>query len=363
LRRNWTSGDHQEADLLADDLDGRGRRVVFQGQLGAGVLDPPSELVLADDLGRHPEGRPLEDAILAEDDPLVADGLPILVVDALFEDDGGLGILEPPRLDDDGDVHRVADEDDRAGLNLRQADVPRPLVGSGGDGVDRDALTDRRLGGAERVFARVGPAVGRDDQAGDGLPSVRREHPLQCVAQRGDRSVGLDAVELAGPGGEVGRGPRGRFEVVGEEVAAVAQGLQGRGQAPLDQGQSGRLAELVDRRSSPVGRDLEAGGEARRPGVVGVGVGELHALGVVEHQRQPRPDRLAPRRDQHGLDQHGRQRCEDRQPEGHQRDPPPSLEVPRLPSIEPPEQRHQRRDRHEQRDGPQALGQRRELQA
>ncbi len=54
LRRRL-AGDQQDADLLADDLH-RGRRdVVVLRQLGAGVLDPGTELVLADHLGRDPE--------------------------------------------------------------------------------------------------------------------------------------------------------------------------------------------------------------------------------------------------------------------------------------------------------------------
>ena len=45
------AGDHQDADLLADDADlGRGRVVILR-QLGAGVLDAGAELVLADDAG------------------------------------------------------------------------------------------------------------------------------------------------------------------------------------------------------------------------------------------------------------------------------------------------------------------------
>ncbi len=249
------AGDHQQADLLADDLDRGGRRVVLQGQLGAGVLDPPSELVLADDFGGHAEGRPLEDAVLAEDDPLAAHRLPFLVVDLLFKNHGRLGILQASGLDDDGDVHRVADEGDGAGLDLGQADVPRPFVGPGGDGVDRDALANRRLGGAEGVFAGVRPPIRRQDQAGDRLPPVRRQDALQGVAQRRDRPIRLDAVELAGPGGEVRGGPGGGFEVIGVKVAAVAECLQGRGQTRLDQGEPGGLAELVDRRSAPIGRE------------------------------------------------------------------------------------------------------------
>ncbi len=70
------AGDQQDADLLADDLHRGGRDVVVLRQLGAGVLDPRAELILADHPGRDPERRPLEDAVFAQHDALTAERLP-----------------------------------------------------------------------------------------------------------------------------------------------------------------------------------------------------------------------------------------------------------------------------------------------
>ena len=89
------AGDQEDADLLPDDLHRGVRDVVLQRQLRAGVLDAGAELVLADDLGDDPERRPLEDAVLAERDPLVADRLPVALVDASLQDDRRLGVAEP----------------------------------------------------------------------------------------------------------------------------------------------------------------------------------------------------------------------------------------------------------------------------
>ena len=181
LRRR-RPGDQQDADLLADDLHRGGRDVVVLGQLRPGVLDPGAELVLADDLGDDPERRPLEDPVLAQRDRWLPTGSQSLPLTRCSRKTVPSASLQPAGLDDDAQRHRVAGEDDRAGLDLGEADVPRPLLGPGRDREDRDALADRGFGGAERVFARrwtgrrspARPRPPAGPGAAPGRPAARR---------------------------------------------------------------------------------------------------------------------------------------------------------------------------------------------
>ena len=153
-------------------------------QLRTSVLDPRAKFILAHDLGNDPKRRPLEDPVLSQDDALIGDRLPVAFVDPLFQDDRRLGVAQAAGFDDDGQHHRVAHKHHRADLDLGQTDVARPFVGSGGDGKDGNVLSNGRLDGAKRIFARIGPAIGRQDHAGDRLAAMRRQHSMKGVTQR-----------------------------------------------------------------------------------------------------------------------------------------------------------------------------------
>src|SRR5262249_17860942 len=230
-------------DLLANDPHRGGRDVVILGQLGAGVLDPGAVLILADRPGRDAECYPLEDAVLAQHDPLAADRVPGALVASLLQDYGRLGVLEPAGLDDDAQRHRVADEHHRADLDLGEPNVPRSLVGPGGDRVDRDVLADGRLGGAERVLAGVGAAVGRQDDARYRLAAVRRQHAPDRVAQGRDRRLRLNLVELARLRRLRRALLRRRVEVVGIQAPPLRKRVDLPAQYLLDQPQPRRLTQ------------------------------------------------------------------------------------------------------------------------
>src|SRR5262249_9408193 len=100
--RRCRPGDHQDTDLLADEADDSDGRVVVQRQLRSGILDPGTELVLADHARDDPECRSFQKPILAEHDALVRQWLPGARVDSLLQDEIRLGITKPAGLNDDG---------------------------------------------------------------------------------------------------------------------------------------------------------------------------------------------------------------------------------------------------------------------
>ena len=230
-----------------------------------------------------------------------------------------------------------------------------PFVGPGGDRVDRDVLPDRRLRGAERVLARVRPAVGRQHDARDRLAAMRRQHASDRVAQRRDRPLRLDVVELPRLRRIRRALPGRRVEVVDVELPAPRQRLQPGSQDLLHQLQPRRLPQPLDRRLPAGGLQLHVRRQGHGARVVRVRVGEPHALRVVQDDRQVRRHGLALRRDQHRLEQHRRDRQQDEPAQADQQDPLAPRQVAALPAIEPPEQvrdRDRRDDQHDRAGAP-----------
>ncbi len=238
----------------------------------------------------------------------------------------------------DAQGHRVAGEDDRAGLDLGDADVPRPFLGPGGDGVDRDVQPRRGLGDAEGVFPRVRPPVRHQHDPGDRPPPVRGEHPAEGVAERRDRPRRVDRRQRPRRRRPRGAGLARRFEVVQEDVAPGAELGHLRPERRLDQVDPRHPPEAIHGRLPRLRPELQGRGELGRLAVVGVRVGEPHALRVVDDHRQVRLDRLALRRDQDRLDQHRRDRQEHQRPQADQDRPPLAGQLVLLAAGEPPEQ-------------------------
>ncbi len=131
----------------------------------------------------------------------------------------------------------------------------------------------------KRVFARVGPSVGRQDHARHRLAAMRRQHAVQGVAQGETGTIRLDrrrACASRADGRRAGLG--GRFQVVNKELAAAAQSLETRAEDRLDQVEPRRLPQPLDgrpaRRWTPASRPRRSD----RARLVGVRVGKLHAL-------------------------------------------------------------------------------------
>ena len=313
-----------------------------------------------------PERRPLEDAVFSQHDPLAADRLPVTFVDALLEHDRRLGVAQAAGLDHDGQRHRVADEDHRADLDLGQPDVPRALVGPGGDGEDRDVLPDGRLDGAKGIFAGVGPAVGRHDHAGDRLAAMGRQHAVERVAQRRDRPVRLDVVELARPR-RLARARLGRrLQVVDEQLPAACRAPRGSAAATvLDQVQPRRLAQPLDRRlARPRTRASSSAASSAARELSVYGSENFMLSESSSDDRQVRRDRLAAGRDQHRLEQHGRRRpASVSTAQADQERPLQLRQVAALPAGRASRASTDRQERRQdQHDGRRSLRQRRELE-
>ena len=217
--------------------------------------------------------------------------------------------LQPAGLDDDGQRHRVADEDDRAGLDLGEPDVPRPLVGPGGDrrrSGCSGGRPPRRRGAGPRPCSTGRRSPGRSRRPAG--PGARPARPRSASPSGETARFGLMSSSFRGrrrPAGPSWRPIPGRRGTA-----------RGRGRAPRGAGSKAALTRSsrgVSRSRStgdrpPSDCSCRAAASSAALRVVGVRVGEPHALRVVEDDRQVRPHRLAPRRDQHRLDQHGRRR-------------------------------------------------------
>ena len=313
--RRGRPGDHQDADLLADDPH-RGRR-----ELSSRVSSGPASSIRArysywpTTLGtirnvvrlRMPSSpraiRWL--ATCSQSPPLTR----------LLEDEVGLDVVQSAGLDDDRQGHRVVGEDHRAGLDLDDPHIPRALLAPGRDREDRDVQPGQRLGHPDRVFAGVRAAVGDHHDPRHRPPPVHRQDAPERVAQGGDRPLRLDLTERPRAGRAGRDGLRGRLQVVERHVASPPQVVEVRRDRPFDQVQPGRLPEPIHRRLPPLALKLQGGRGRGRAGLIGVGVREPHALRVIDDDRQVRPDRLPVRRDQDRLDQHDGDRREHERPQ------------------------------------------------
>ena len=113
----------------------------------------------------------------------------------------------------------------------------------------------------------------------------------------------------------------------------------------------------------PGGLQLQVGGQRHGARVVGVRVGKPHALRIVDDDRQVRRHRLARRRDQHRLEQHGRDREQGQHAQADEQRPLAPRQLAALPAVEPPEQASERRSPQTIRMiEPAPRGQRRELE-
>ncbi len=153
------------------------------------------------------------------------------------------------------------------------------------------------------------PSRRQDQTPATGWPRWRRQHAVKRIAQRRDRPVRLDVVERARPRRFARARPGRRFQVVEEQLPAAGQRFQVAGSGPfLTRSSRGvsRSRSTGDR--PPADSSFNLRGDLDRPRFVGVRIGELHALGIIEDHGQMRRDRLAMlARDQDRLDQHGRE--------------------------------------------------------
>ena len=175
---------------MADDANFRQGDVIVQRQLGADVEHLGPQLDLARLLLGVAERGGLHPSVAAERDVLASDLLPLFADPPFFEDDRRWHLGHAARLDEHGYLIVIPLEDDRAGLNALDGDVPRSLLGPRAQCDERDPLLGRKPGGFHRRLARVGLAVADQQNAGDrfapvgerGLPAQPNRSP--SIARR-----------------------------------------------------------------------------------------------------------------------------------------------------------------------------------
>ena len=251
--RRGRPGDHQDADLLADDPH-RGRRgVVVVRQLRPGVLDPGAKLVLAHHLGHDPERRPLGDAVLAEGDPLVGDLLPVAAVDPLFQDEVASASFSPRASTMTARV--IGSLAKTTGLattsttrTFRGPSSPPDAIGK--IGMPSRASDSATRSGSSPAFER--PSVTSTTPA-TGRPRCTARTPRSASPSGETPRFGW--ISSSGFAGRAGRdGLRGRLQVVERHVASLRPGRRvAAGDRPLGQVQPGRLPEPVHRRLPGLG--------------------------------------------------------------------------------------------------------------
>ena len=139
--------------------------------------------------------------------------------------------FEPARFVQHRQLARIADEDDRAALDLDQPRVARPLLGADGQGVDQHAVAAGLFGRLAGVLAGVRLTVAHQQHAGQRLTTMGGQRRAQRIANGRRRAGRLQRIELVG---------RQRFQSAGKAIEHHLPLVGQRPEQPAD-GPPGKL--------------------------------------------------------------------------------------------------------------------------